>query len=152
LKLRALLSSGSAKAFEGVSDTLPAHYRHTTDTQEKARCDSEGAVALHYGCTTDAQEIGAHATRQERSCATCILRLEGIEDPKIRFHETIKSIEARLGDPRMVLASFIVSNTPYAQLPDWGASKKQLEDRHVLFQYDDPGTYIEKMLDRIPFK
>ncbi len=75
--------------------------------------------------------------------------LDGVEDPKIRFHETIRGIEARLGDPRMVLASFIVSNTPYAQLPDWGVSKKELEDRHVLFQNDDPGTYIEKMLERI---
>ncbi len=53
-----------------------------------------------------------------------ILRLDGVEDPKIRFHETIRDIEARLGDPRMVLASFIVSNTPYAQLPDWGCAKK----------------------------
>jgi hypothetical protein len=30
-----------------------------------------------------------------------------------------------------------------------GASKKELEDRHVRFQEDDPGTYIEKMVDRI---
>ena len=34
-------------------------------------------------------------------------------------------------------------------LDDWGVSKKELEDRHVLFQNDDPGTYIEKMLNRI---
>ena len=72
-----------------------------------------------------------------------ILRLDGVEDPKIRFHETIRDIEARLGDPRMVLASFIVSNTPHAQLPDWGANKEELEDRHVLFQKDDPDTYIK---------
>jgi hypothetical protein len=49
----------------------------------------------------------------------------------------------------MVLASFIVSNTPHAQLPDWGVSKEELEDRHVLFQNDDPGTYVQKMLDCI---
>ena len=78
-----------------------------------------------------------------------IIRLDGAEDPKIRFHKTIKDIEARLGDPGMVLASFIVSNTPYAQLPDWNVSKQDLEDRHVLFQNDDPDTYVRKMLDRL---
>jgi hypothetical protein len=78
-----------------------------------------------------------------------ILRLDGVEDPKIRFHETIRGIEARLGDPRMVLTSFIVSNTPHAQLPDWGANKQELEDRHVLFQKDDRSTYIKEMLDRV---
>lgn len=78
-----------------------------------------------------------------------IRRLDGVEDPKIRFHETIRGIEARLGDSQVTLASFIVSNTPHAQLPDWGVNKKELEDSHVLFQNDDPDTYIKKMLSRI---
>lgn len=78
-----------------------------------------------------------------------IMRLDGIDDPKIRFHKTIKGIQERLDDPRVVLASFIVSNTSYAQLPGWGASKRELEDRHVLFQNDDPDTYVEDMLNRI---
>ena len=91
---------------------------------------------------------------EERQCVTFIdpkgiIRLDGIDDPKIRFHETIKGIQERLCDPRVVLASFIVSNTPYAQLPDWGASKGELEDRHVLFQKDDADTYVENMLNRI---
>jgi len=33
-------------------------------------------------------------------------------DPKIKFYKTIKEIEARLGDPKVLLNSFIVSNTP----------------------------------------
>lgn len=37
--------------------------------------------------------------------------LEGADDPKIRFHKTIKELESRLGDPVVILNSFIVSKT-----------------------------------------
>lgn len=36
----------------------------------------------------------------------------GPKDPRIKFHETIKEIEQRVGDPAVLLQSFIVSNTP----------------------------------------
>jgi hypothetical protein len=60
-----------------------------------------------------------------------------------------RSIEARLVNLRMVLVSFIVSNTPHTQLLALRARKKELEARHVFFQNDDAGTYIKKALDRI---
>ena len=40
------------------------------------------------------------------------IRQLGASDPKIRFYETIKEIEQRLGDPSVRLHSFIVSSTP----------------------------------------
>ncbi|QYJ17333.1 hypothetical protein Rxycam_03181 [Rubrobacter xylanophilus DSM 9941] len=78
-----------------------------------------------------------------------ITRLRGVEDPKIAFKDTIKEIEERLTDPNVTLSSFIISNTPYDEIAYWGMSKKDLEDRHVLFQKDDKNTYIEDMLKRI---
>lgn len=41
-------------------------------------------------------------------------------------------VEKRLANPNVVLNSFIMSWTEYAQL-DWGAPQAELEDKHVLF-------------------
>ncbi len=78
-----------------------------------------------------------------------IRNLEGLTDPKIRFHQTIKGLEAKLGDPTVVLSSFILSNTPYQQVAWWapGLSKEQFEACNVLFQVEDRGTYVERMLE-----
>lgn len=80
-----------------------------------------------------------------------IRNLEGMNDPKIRFHQTIKELEAKLGDPTVVLSSFIISNTPYGQIAWWDPrlSKGQFEERNVLFQVDDRATYIGKMLEQV---
>lgn len=77
--------------------------------------------------------------------------VEGPEDPKIRFHETIKDLERQLGDPSVILNSFIVSCTNFSQVEWWngGMSKEELEDRHVFFQVDDRETYIEKLLNKL---
>ena len=74
--------------------------------------------------------------------------LDGPEDPKIRFHQTIKSLEAQLGDPDVILNSFIVSNTRLSEVAWWngGMTNKDFEARHVLFRREDQSTYIEKLL------
>ncbi len=48
----------------------------------------------------------------------------------------------------VTLNSFIVSNTRLPEVGWWdgGMTKEQFEERHVLFQQEDKGTYIEKML------
>ena len=62
----------------------------------------------------------------------------GSQDPKIRFSETIKEIETRLGDPDISLESFIVSTTPLALVRNrWGKSREWLNARHILFPQDD---------------
>ncbi len=76
--------------------------------------------------------------------------VEGPNDPKIRFYKTIKEIEQqKIRDPKLKLHSFIISSTLYANIKWWGTSKKELENRHVLFQKDDKEIYIKKMFERM---
>lgn len=76
-----------------------------------------------------------------------IRNLEGTDDPKIRFYRTIKELEARLGDPKVILNSFIISNTPFKQVRWWteDLSKDEFTKCHVLFQ-EDQATYIKYLL------
>ena len=77
------------------------------------------------------------------------IRNLGRDDLKIQFHETIKEIEQRLGDPAVRLQSFIVSNTPSATMcRQWGMEKSEMQRRHVLFQEEDKDSYIGAMLSR----
>ncbi len=70
-------------------------------------------------------------------------------DPKIQFADTIKEIEERLGDPNVILSSFIVSNTPAFRMElQWGISRSEMNDLNILFQEEERETYIEAMLTR----
>lgn len=76
-------------------------------------------------------------------------RVHGFDDPKVRFHKTIKEIETRLGDPSIVLNSFIVSNTHRSNVVWWkegSASEQDFANNYVLFQKDDKDTYIATLL------
>jgi len=66
---------------------------------------------------------------------------EGPASKKVLFHEKVKEIEDRLGDPAVVLNSFILSWTKHGTL-DWGLTRDQLKDRHVLFMVEERDTYI----------
>ena len=71
-------------------------------------------------------------------------------DPKIRFHETIKEIERRLGDPSVVLDSFIISNTPSSVMSmHWGMEKSEMNKLHILFQEEDNASYVRSMLESL---
>jgi len=76
---------------------------------------------------------------------------DGSSNPKVQFYRTIKEIEARLNDPSVILNSFIVSSTPYQNIPMWGEgmSKADLKKCHVLFQKDDRDTYIKTLLTMV---
>jgi hypothetical protein len=80
-----------------------------------------------------------------------IRNLEGMNDPKIQFYKTIKDLEADLGDANVVLNSFIVSSTRFAQVALWieNADKAELERCNVLFQTDDRYTYISRLLTKV---
>ena len=70
-------------------------------------------------------------------------------DPKIQFYDTIKEIEERLGDPSVILSSFIISNTPAFRMElQWGIPRSEMDEVNILFQDDGPDTYIETMLAR----
>lgn len=75
------------------------------------------------------------------------IRNLGATDPKVRFYETIKEIEERLGDPKVILDSYIVSNTPsHTMKKQWDMDKATMQDRHILFQDEDRDTYVGSML------
>lgn len=68
-----------------------------------------------------------------------------VSDPKVRFHETIKGIAERLGDPNIRLHSFIISQTaPYAVERMWGLKRDEIEARGVLFVEDQ--EYVRKII------
>ena len=71
----------------------------------------------------------------------------GIDDPKVNFSQTIKSLEADLGDSNVVLNSFIISNTRFNDLPIQG-NREDWESKNVLFQVEDKGKYIGRMLGK----
>lgn len=79
------------------------------------------------------------------------IRNLSITDPKLEFYFAIKDLEHKLNDSSVVLNSFIISNTNYHDLINTGYtfSKTEMENRHILFQYDDRDTYIDKMMQRI---
>lgn len=75
--------------------------------------------------------------------------IDGITDPKIQFYKTIKELEGSLNDPEVTLNSFIISTTLFFGI-NWleeGMTKERFEDCNVLFQVEDKGTYISKMLN-----
>lgn len=75
-----------------------------------------------------------------------IRQLSGLSDPKIEFSKTIKDLEKRLGDPNVVLNSFIVATTPFKSVGWWaGDEKQEFEKRNVLFQVEDKVVYIRAM-------
>lgn len=73
----------------------------------------------------------------------------GINDPKIDFYRTIKEIERRLGDPEIVLHSFIISQTPHWEISWWegGMTEEDFEKMHVLFPKDGDYKYIGKIIE-----
>ena len=78
---------------------------------------------------------------------------DGPASEKILFHKKIKDVEQRLGDPNVHLESFILSWTRHANL-QWGQTREQLKQRHVLFMHEDRTTYVGELLDmlRLPKK
>lgn len=75
------------------------------------------------------------------------IRNVGPSDPKIRFFETIKEIEDRLGDPKVCLESFIVSNTSSATMRvQWDMEKSEIQRRNIVFQEEDRDSYVAAIL------
>jgi hypothetical protein len=74
------------------------------------------------------------------------LRQEGPNSKKIEFHKTIKEIEKRLGDPNVILNSFILSWTKQREL-EWGLTEKDFENVNVLFMGGE--KYIDQLFDKM---
>jgi type III restriction/modification enzyme restriction subunit len=87
-----------------------------------------------------------------------ILRCEGFKDPKLKFYTTIKDIEKKLEEQsekiksKVILHSFVLSNTPIGKIRWWNPEEATLDDlakRHVLFQHEDKKNYINTMFNKI---
>jgi len=79
-------------------------------------------------------------------------RIHGFDDPKVRFHKTVKDIQNRLGDPNVLLESFIVSNTHKAEISWWSKGSDPEQDfanNHVLFQKDAKDSYISRLFNTL---
>lgn len=77
-----------------------------------------------------------------------LLHGSGPGDEKIKLHKQIKKIEVRLGDPDVVLNSFILSWTAYPQLK-WDITQQDLEKQNVLFMVNDKEQYIGKLFSKL---
>ncbi len=76
------------------------------------------------------------------------LRQLGRTHAKVRFHERVRDVEQRLGDPDVRLHSFLVSNTPaHVLTAQWGMSKAEIEALGIVFQED--GGYVGRLLARV---
>ena len=77
-----------------------------------------------------------------------IRNLKGMNDPKIQLYKYLQTdVAAQLGNPNLVLNSFIISNTPIEEVDFWAKEQpaaKEFTDNHVLFQ--DDADYMETLV------
>ncbi|MCX7075643.1 MAG: DEAD/DEAH box helicase family protein [Methylococcales bacterium] len=76
------------------------------------------------------------------------LRQMNLSDPKLKLHKEVKLLQADLGDPKLTLNSFIISQTDYIDLLNVTVSQVELENENVLFQ-DSNQKYLVKMFEKI---
>lgn len=80
-----------------------------------------------------------------------IRNLKGLGDPKIQLFKYLQTdVAAQLGNPNLVLNSFIISNTPMEQVEFWAKepfAAKEFADNHVLFEND--ANYLDKIIGMI---
>ncbi len=76
-------------------------------------------------------------------------QVSGFEDPKLKFYETVKSIEQRISDKDFHLSSFIITPTKLEELKHWrgGETLQGFNDRNVYFQ--SQGEYVKTVLEKM---
>ena len=80
---------------------------------------------------------------------------DGLRSHKIQLYNSLKTvISDRINDPDMVLDSFIISNTSYAEVRHWqgGETIDGFNHNHVYFQKEQKNNYIASMLQSIEGK
>ncbi len=76
-------------------------------------------------------------------------QVAGFEDPKLKFYDTVKNIEQRIGDKDFHLSSFIVTPTKMEELKHWrgGETLQGFNDKNVYFQTQ--GEYVKTVLEKM---
>ena len=81
-----------------------------------------------------------------------IRNLKGLNDPKIQLFKYLQTeVAVQLGNPNLVLNSFIISNTPMQQVEFWAKEQfaaQEFTDNHVFFEHNAPG-YFDTMVGMI---
>lgn len=77
------------------------------------------------------------------------LRQMNLTDPKLGLYTEVKTIQTKLGDPKLTLNAFIASATEFKSLLNVTGNQSDLEDRNVLFMNDGGQVYLKKMFERM---
>ena len=77
------------------------------------------------------------------------LRQVDLHNPKLGLYKEVKVLQAKLGDPKLTLNAFIISDTAFTDLLNVSCKKADLEARNVLFMADGGPTYLKKMFELI---
>ncbi len=81
-----------------------------------------------------------------------IRNLKGLNDDKIQLFRYLQtSVAAQVGNPNLIMNSFIISNTPMEQVEFWASEPFAVEEfvkNHVLFE-DKEGTHLKLMIEMI---
>jgi len=77
------------------------------------------------------------------------LRQIGLNNPKLGLYKEVKMLQTKLGDPKLTLNAFIVSDTAFTDLLNVSCKKADLEVRNVLFMADGGPIYLKKMFELI---
>ena len=77
------------------------------------------------------------------------LRQMNLNDPKLGLCKEVKTIQTKLGDPKLTLNAFIASATEFKSLLNVTGQQSDLEDLNVLFMNDGGQVYLKKMFERM---
>ena len=77
------------------------------------------------------------------------LRQVDLNIPKLNLYKEVKVIQEKLGDPKLTLNAFIVSETQFLKLLNVSGKQADLEERNVLFMSDGWQVYLKKMFERM---
>lgn len=77
------------------------------------------------------------------------LRNVDLDSAKINLHAEIQKLQKEIGDPNVILNSFILSVTPIIDLLNNQFSQAELEARNILFMGDGGNSYLTKLFAKI---
>lgn len=68
-------------------------------------------------------------------------------DPKFGLYQEVKTLQAKIGDPNLVLNSFILSITDLADWTNMTKTEEELAEQHILFMNNE--AYLAEMFRRM---
>ncbi|WP_456070035.1 DEAD/DEAH box helicase family protein [Haemophilus paraphrohaemolyticus] len=69
------------------------------------------------------------------------------QDPKFGLYQEVKTLQEKIGDPNLVLNSFILSVTDLADWTNMHKTEDELAERHILFMHNE--AYLAEMFGRM---